>query len=339
MDSLTQAALGAAVGTAVMGRHRPVWQAALTGAAVGTLPDLDVFVDKGDAIRNMVLHRAETHAFFWQALATPFIAGLLALLTGSRALYGRWCLMVLLGLFTHSLLDGATVYGTQLGLPFSNYPFGMASLFIIDPLYTLPLLVGLIGALIIRAPRRFHWNTAGLVISTLYAGWAIAAQAHVTDKAVLTAHAQGLPTEKILVTPTPFNTLLWRVVVMGDEHYHEGFYSLLDAHEQGREPISFAAHPRGAALDERTAGFTDADPIRRFSKGFYSLADDGRHVRITDLRMGQHPHFAFAFAFAEHQSEPLLAIEPIRFTQRMPVDRGLDWLWRRMLGERLPPPA
>ena len=69
MDSLTQAALGASVGVAVMGRRRPVWQAALAGAVVGTLPDLDVFLDKGDPIRDMVLHRAETHAYFWQALA------------------------------------------------------------------------------------------------------------------------------------------------------------------------------------------------------------------------------------------------------------------------------
>ena len=53
MDSVTQAVLGAAVGTAVMGRTRPVWQAALAGAVLGTLPDLDVFFDKGDPIRDM----------------------------------------------------------------------------------------------------------------------------------------------------------------------------------------------------------------------------------------------------------------------------------------------
>jgi len=34
----------------------------------GTLPDLDVLVDHGDPIRNMVLHRAETHAPIWLTL-------------------------------------------------------------------------------------------------------------------------------------------------------------------------------------------------------------------------------------------------------------------------------
>ena len=53
MDTVTQAALGAAVGVVIMGRRRPVWQAALAGAVVGTLPDLDVFIDQGDAVNNM----------------------------------------------------------------------------------------------------------------------------------------------------------------------------------------------------------------------------------------------------------------------------------------------
>ena len=73
MDSVTQLVLGAAVGEAVMGR-RVGNRAVLWGAIAGTLPDLDVFVDKGDVVRNMVLHRAETHAYVWQALASPFLA-------------------------------------------------------------------------------------------------------------------------------------------------------------------------------------------------------------------------------------------------------------------------
>src|SRR5690606_17292412 len=64
MDSLTQIALGAAVGTAVMRGRAPFWKVALISGAVATLPDLDVFYDYGDAIRNMTYHRGESHAFF-----------------------------------------------------------------------------------------------------------------------------------------------------------------------------------------------------------------------------------------------------------------------------------
>ena len=48
-----------------MGRRKAAWKAALRGGMAGTLPDLDVFIDHGDALRNMVLHRAESHALFW----------------------------------------------------------------------------------------------------------------------------------------------------------------------------------------------------------------------------------------------------------------------------------
>src|SRR5687768_16802159 len=125
-----------------MGRRTAAWKAALWGGLAGTLPDLDVLIDQGDALRNMVLHRAESHSLFWLTLASPVLAGLPALLHGEQAGFRRWWLAMWLALVTHPLLDAMTVYGTQLLLPFTNHPFGVGSMFIIDPLYTLPLLVG-----------------------------------------------------------------------------------------------------------------------------------------------------------------------------------------------------
>uniref|UniRef100_UPI0025D85B24 metal-dependent hydrolase n=1 Tax=Rhodoferax sp. TaxID=50421 RepID=UPI0025D85B24 len=140
MDSLSQIALGAAVGVAIMGRRTAVWKAAAWGAVAGTLPDLDVIIDHGDPIRNMVLHRAETHAPFWLTLFSLPFAALVARLNGEWSLWRRWWLAMWLVLVTHPLLDAMTIYGTQLALPFSNRPYGVGSIFIIDPLYTLPLL-------------------------------------------------------------------------------------------------------------------------------------------------------------------------------------------------------
>src|SRR3990167_1041611 len=142
MDSLTQIALGSAVGVAVMGRRTAVWKAALWGAVAGTLPDLDVLIDHGDPIRNMVLHRAETHAPFWLTLFSLPFALLVARASGEWAQWKRWWLAMWLALVTHPLLDAMTVYGTQLARPWSDRPYGVGSVFIIDPLYTLPLLAG-----------------------------------------------------------------------------------------------------------------------------------------------------------------------------------------------------
>ena len=74
MDSLTQMALGAAVTVAVMGRRTAAWKAAAWGALAGTLPDLDAFIDHGDAVLNMTLHRANSHSLLWLTLGAPALA-------------------------------------------------------------------------------------------------------------------------------------------------------------------------------------------------------------------------------------------------------------------------
>jgi inner membrane protein len=92
----------------------------------------------------MVLHRAETHALFYLLLAAGAAGWLIARLHGETALWRRWWLAMWLVLVTHPLLDAMTVYGTQLLLPFTDNAFGVGSVFIIDPAYTLPLLVGVV---------------------------------------------------------------------------------------------------------------------------------------------------------------------------------------------------
>jgi inner membrane protein len=92
MDSLSQLVLGAGIGVAVMGRRTAVWKAALWGGFCGTLPDLDVFISYGDAVRDMTFHRAESHAFFYLSLIAPLIAWLASKLHGEVALFKRWWL-------------------------------------------------------------------------------------------------------------------------------------------------------------------------------------------------------------------------------------------------------
>ena len=335
MDTLSQIALGAAVGVATMGRRTPVWKSALWGAVAGTLPDLDVLIEHGDPIRNMVLHRAETHAPFWLTLFSFPLAVTVARLHGEWSVWRRWWLAIWLALVTHPLLDAMTVYGTQLALPFSNHPFGVGSVFIIDPLYTLPLLAGASWALVTRGNARgLAANAAGLVLSTVYLAWGFAAQQQVDRIAHASLAAQGIAAERVLVTPTPFNSVLWRVIAMEGDYYHEGFYSLLDAAPR----IEFDRFPRGSALAPELQGIDGVQRIAAFSKGFFKLHQNGVRVLISDLRMGQEPTYIFTFAVAEKHSEaaPLAVSE--QQGARPDIERGLPWLWKRALGELLPPP-
>jgi len=367
MDSLTQIALGAAVGTAVLGRKAGA-RAALWGAVCGTLPDLDVLMPYGDPVRDFTFHRAESHSLFWLTVASPLLAWVVARLNRKvRASFREWWLLVWLALVTHPLLDAFTIYGTQLLLPFSDYPVGVGSVFIIDPLYTVPLIVGVIAALWLRRrdpARAMRWNATGLALSTLYLGWGVAAQSHVEGVVHRTIAATPLADARALVTPTPFNTLLWRVVVMDDGGYHEGYYSLFDESPQVRLT-------RHASDTQLLAPLRDDWAVRRlawFSKGFYGVSEAPADARVaegsastlgqllglvktataaeavpdagdvpvvmTDLRMGQTPWFVFSFVVAERSGDRVSTVPSRQVPSERPPATVLPWLWARIWDER-----
>lgn len=339
MDSLSQLALGSAVGLTVMGRHTALWKAALWGGVVGTLPDLDAFIDHGDPIRNMTFHRAESHAFFWQTLAAPAIALGIARLQDEMDRLKRWWLAVWLVLITHALLDAMTVYGTQLGLPFTDHPFGVASIFIIDPLYTLPLLAGLAGALFARADpdrvqRALRRNAAGLVLSTAYLAWSFAVQQYVAVQAREALVAQGIEARQLLVTPTAFNTVLWRAVAMTPQGYAEGFYSLLD----GGRPVRFDVFGRDTALYEQLESLWPVARMAWFTHGFFAMREQDGAARSSDLRMGQEPYYPFTFVVARRASPEWRSVTPKQVGTRGDVEALLAWTWQRLRGRDIPPP-
>jgi inner membrane protein len=327
MDSLTQITLGAAVGVAVMGRRTAVWKAALWGGIAGTLPDLDVVVDHGNAVLNMVRHRGESHSFFYLTLFSPLLAWLVSRIHSEQHLFKMWWLALWLVLITHPLLDAMTIYGTQLLMPFTNHPFGVGSLFIIDPAYTVPLIVGVVAALRLKNARGLRWNALALGLSTLYLGWSVLAQQHVERVARASLQTEGIPAQALLVTPAPFNTVLWRLVATTPERYYEGFYSLLDA----TPTVRWTAYPKGADLFEQHRDNDSVQRIAAFTKGLFSLQTVDGRLMLTDLRMGQEPAYVFRFDVG---STP-----PVQVSTRPDLSNGLPWLWDRIQGIDVPLPA
>ncbi len=343
MDSLTQIALGASLGVAVMGRRTAVWKSALWGGVAGLLPDLDVLLDHGDPLLNMIRHRAESHSLFYLSLLAPLMAWAVGRLHGEGFVWRRWWLALWLALFTHPLLDLMTVYGTQVLQPFTDEAWGLGSIFIIDPAYSLPLCLGVLAALwlgrssgsALGTQRGLRLNRWGLWASTAYLLWSVLAQQWVLHMARTSLQAQGLPSSPLLVTPAPLTTLVWRVVVMDGERFHEGHYALLD----GRRPLRFHAFDSGAALREAHADHPQIRRLTRFADGFVKVQQQSPSLLITDLRMGQEPDYVFSFNIGEPRvpgaAWPVAQHQPTR----MAVGPGLRWLGRRMLGQDLDPPG
>ena len=324
MDSLSQVVLGASVAGAVApAGYRG--KAMLIGAGLGTLPDLDVFIDFGGAVENFTYHRGFSHSLF---VLAPFSVLLWLLLRRWWAPVRedplRWLAAISLALLTHPLLDAHTAYGTQLFWPLTVPPTSWATMFIIDPLYTLPLLAGVLVAIF----RRQAAGTAlrvGLVISTLYIGWSWAAQALVmrnVDDALASMQLHDAP---VFLTPTPFNTLLWRVVVMTDDGFLEGLDSL--AVDEGT--MRFIAYPSDNNAMENAGDIWAVERLRWFAKGFVKAGIDNDRLVISDLRMGQEPVYVFSHAVAArgnpHWQEIPAVLLPVSFE-----DRALAEVWDRI---------
>ncbi len=302
MDSVSQLVLGAAIGELTLGRKLGR-SALILGGALGTLPDLDVLVTYGDAVASFTYHRSWSHSVFTLSLLSLFLAWLLQrfypkkwinndVSTGSphnSPSYANWLLCTWLALVTHPLLDGLTVYGTQLFWPVTTLPVAWGSMFIIDPLYTVPLIV----AVWISWRHRNKAKKAaiyGLTLSSVYIAITLTAQQHAKNIAIASLAEQSLNTSNVLIAPSPLS-LLWRIVSMDDTQYYEGFYSIFDSDAA----IHFDSYQSNRSLINNNIDHWPVARLNWFTRGMLSAANHNERLIINDLRMGVESSYVFRF--------------------------------------------
>ena len=286
MDSLTQIALGAAVGEATLGskvsKKAPLW-----GAALGTLPDLDVLANPFvSEMAALAIHRGFTQTLLFIALATPLLGMALHRLHAQDGASTRgWGLLVFLTLSTHVVIDCMTSYGTQVFYPFSDYPVIFGTIFVIDPLYTLPLLLGLIVALF-YAPssrRRRIANYIGIGLSSAYLLATVANKLYIDTVFAQALDRQGHVVERVFTKPMPLNNLFWGAIAEDSTGFWIGYYSVLDDSDH----IDFQRVPKNHDLlgDAR-----DTEAVARlqwFSRGYFTVSQRNDRLYVHDLRFGR----------------------------------------------------
>lgn len=333
MDSVTQMLLGSAVAAAIVpAGHRRA--ALLAGAALGTLPDLDGFVINAltdDPVARMTWHRGPSHSL----LVLPLVAW--ALWAWFRPRGGRvaaspwrWFWAIQAALVTHPLLDAFTVYGTQLLWPLPLRPAMWSSVFIIDPLFTVWLLLAVAVAAFAGArPLARHALVAGLALGTGYLGWSLAAKGLVEREAERALAAMGLEDAPRFSVPMPFNTLLWRVVAMTPEGFVEGERSLV----ADTRPMAFRRHVFDPAARRALEDSADVPAVRRlrwFNHGFMKPQLRAGRLVLSDLRMGAEPDYTFNFAVAGFEDGRWRAIPPEQLRWPWEARRRLAGLWDRI---------
>ncbi|HKJ72599.1 MAG TPA: metal-dependent hydrolase [Alphaproteobacteria bacterium] len=341
MDNLTHTLVGASIASLFMGRPEGGFSrtrrfgtgALLVGAVVANLPDLDILIPRDNIIDAMTYHRGFSHSLIVETAAAPFIAYFAArFVRGAKENRGRFFVMVWLCLITHALLDSLTTYGTQLFWPLdTGPPVALASIFIIDPLFTLILLIGVLMLFFKRkAPDRgFRAHRAFFAVAMAYLAVGIAGHFSVRARA---AANPAFRHAKLFVQPAPLTILYWQVLGLEDGDYETGVASLLPTC-----PVSDIGHYRRA--EDPPYGAEISPSVRRlewFTDGFYSFtAQDGR-LAVTDLRIGVPPAFGFSFDIAEKRNGTYRRVSPVRAIAGLPRANSFGAVykagWRNLSG-------
>lgn len=344
MDSLSQIVLGASVQGTILGKYQG-HKAYLYGAILGTLPDLDVLISYPDPISDMTYHRSFSHSLLVLTAVGIIGAWLLSRYHHWRDMplpYStqRLALAMTLVLTTHPILDSFTVYGTQLFWPLQDplqiTPISIASVFIIDPLYTLPLLIAVIlglikgsklavfkAGLLINYQRFTMWM---LLLSSSYLLLSLGLKYHAQSQAEKTLAAADINIIRLKTMPVLPTILMWRTVAEDDQHrLIELRSSVLDSRlpeyryltqydnaQTVRANMPAQSQPYAQRLDWFSGNWTGY----RTQTMFDDAAEPNKknvQLVVDDLRMmaGDTAFFSFVLANKANQNSQWQAITPI----------------------------
>ena len=230
MDSLTQGLLGAA--TFALVKDKEIGKKSLLiGAVAGTFPDLDVLLAPlFNEIEFLTVHRSVSHSVVLAILTSFLLGEIFHRIYKKRQTRQSWNLAFFLAIMTHSILDWCTTYGTKLLSPFSAHLFSTNNIHVFEPTYTLILLIGVTLLLLKKSTHTSRQKIINrtLTLSTIFILWTFISKGIANDNFVAELEKQNIEYDKLIVSPTPLNSILWHGIVKSSNGYYFGTYSLLD---------------------------------------------------------------------------------------------------------------
>jgi inner membrane protein len=305
MDTVTQAVFGAVIGQ-VGFQSKLGWRALAAGAALATVPDLDVLGSLSDPLNEWRHHRGVTHSVFFGPVIGPIFGyaiwksyqwrearspGKLPTGLSDASALSAWVWLAVLSFLTHPFLDVLTPYGTQLLAPFSDERFAVNAMSIIDPVYTGILALSLIGGWLVhrgtfgKPEWAAHIAGAAIVLSVgwqVYA-WGINEGTKIAGRESLAE--QGIDTVEISAYPTLFQPWFRRMTAVTDDAVRVGYYSPLSG-----QAIEWQTFPKEeSALIRELSRTMEYRVLERFAMGeivwrVQELPDGHTRVEAHDLR-------------------------------------------------------
>ncbi|TVR49354.1 MAG: metal-dependent hydrolase [Puniceicoccaceae bacterium] len=290
MDPLSHAVTGALV--AQSAAHRAdLGRAALIGGLAGMSPDLDAFIrSETNPLLYLEFHRHFTHSLAFAPVLALLCAVVAWPLFRRGLSFARIWLFAFLGILPHGLLDACTSYGTVLWWPFSDTRVAWSNVAIIDPLYTLPLIVFCLVSWWRQRRSAAVWGVAWAVVYLLLG---VIQRERAEATAALLAEDRGHTVLRLEAKPAVFSNFLFRTIYETENHYHVdavrvGWFSRAVVYPGQQVPIPDEA-VLFAGLEPGLDAYRGVERFRIFSHGLVYLVDGDPDV-LGDLRYSRIPN-------------------------------------------------
>ena len=274
MDLLTQGLVGSAVAQS-FSEPKAQYRVALCGAIAGMAPDLDALISSSaDPLLNLDYHRHFSHSLAFIPLGVSIMALLIWFLSRRRFSFRETWVACFLGYSTHGLLDACTSYGTHFLWPFALERVSWNLVSIIDPLFSLPLLILIILGVWYR---RIWFPRSAAIFCLSYLLFAVSQhrEAEITQSDLISQRDHNATRQ--IIKPSIGNVFLHRSVYL-----HDGVYYVDAIHVFPGLSSKIYAGGEVEALNIKEA-------FPQFKESTRLMKDVSRFFRLSNGYLCQHP--------------------------------------------------
>lgn len=298
MDPISQGIVGTAVAqqaAKLTSNKKQLLAASVLAFFSGIAPDLDVVIRSGsDPMLFLEFHRQFTHSLIFIPIGGLLCALLGYLLLGKRCglSFAATYILCTLGYASHGVLDSCTSYGTMMLWPFSDARIAWHNMPIVDPTYTLPLIVFCIAR--VKTGKK-GWSQAALIWLFLHPILGILQREHAENVAVKLAATRGHIIERLEVRPGFGNLFVWKSIYQTTvDNQRRYFVDAIHVSVQEKVYAGTSIPVLDLAkdypwLDQESQQAKDIERFRWFSDDFLSV-DPANPKRIVDMRYSMMPH-------------------------------------------------
>ena len=291
MDPLSQGVIGASLAQSTVKNKGYLVSAGILGFLSGMAPDLDIFIrSEQDPLLFLEYHRQFTHSLVFIPIGGLICASILffILRLKKKLPFKEAWIFSTLGYGTHGLLDACTSYGTLLLWPFSYNRISWNNISIIDPLFTLPILILILISVFLKKTLLARM---ALIWGLLYLALGVVQHNKAKNITKELAEERGHTIERLQIKPTIGNIFLWKSIYESSGYFYTDGISMYPNPKIyiGEKIKKFNMDDDFLWLNKESQQAKDIKRFEWFSGGYIAVSKTNPN-QIFDIRYSMLPN-------------------------------------------------